>query len=186
MATYPKDDLITAEEFAEMDFGDRKMELIDGIIYAMGGGSVSRARVQSNLMIALGSRLKGTGCRPFGSDMGVRTGDHSTLYPDVSVFCGKDSPDHDDEKFSSDPRIIFEVLSPSTKRRDQTDKLDKYRAIASVEAIVLIDADAETVRTYRRTGETAWQDEFFPRPDTVDLPSLDITLPAEEIFARWT
>ena len=73
MATHPDYPLLTAEEFLEIDFGERKAELDNGVIRMMAGGTRRHARVQSNIVAALAARLRGTGCAPYGPDMGART-----------------------------------------------------------------------------------------------------------------
>ena len=70
-----------------MDFGtDRQFELHAGVIYMMTGGSERHAWVQGNIHSWLRARLRGSGCRPYGPDMGVRVSDTDVRYPDVSVY----------------------------------------------------------------------------------------------------
>lgn len=74
MATNPRSERLTAEWFFQIDFGpDLKAELDNGIIRMMTGGSYDHARIQMNLYRFLGNMLRGSGCRPFGLDMAVRT-----------------------------------------------------------------------------------------------------------------
>lgn len=174
--------LLTAEEFYQIDFGpDLKAELDNGYIRMMAGGSRDHARVQANLIAFLGPRLRGSGCRPYGSDISVRPHEMSVRYPDVTVDCGTQD-DHGKDIRLNAPRVIFEVLSPSTRELDLRVKKDEYRAIASVDTIVFVDPDAETVLVSQRHGDD-WTDTP-PRPDDLHLPSLDLTIPHAEIFAR--
>jgi len=174
--------LLTAEEFYQIDFGpDLKAELDNGVIRMMAGGTRDHARVQGNLMVALGTRLRGSGCRPYGSDMSVRAHDLSVRHPDVTVDCGSPSDTGKDIRLSA-PRAIFEVLSPSTREQDLRVKREEYRALPSVDTVVFVDPDAETVSVHRRHDNT-WIETLFA-PDDVVLPSLGITIPHHEIFAR--
>ena len=186
MATDPDQPLLTAEEFLQIDFGpDIKAELDNGVIRMMGGGSGEHARVQANFMRFLGSALRGTGCRPFGSDMGVRTHDQSIRYPDVSVYCsGRTDPANDALKAFDDPRVVIEVLSPSTRRKDYGDKLEEYREMPSIDTIVFADPSTERLRIVQRTSPNSWSDESFVGPVDLPLPSLNLTMPHAEIFAR--
>ena len=107
---------ITADEFLSIDFGpDRKFELVDGVIQMMTGGSAIHANDAGNIYFALRQKLRGSGCRPYNSDMGLRVGEVNIRYPDVAVYCGKtlDHPEQDVLAFD-DPCVVFEVLSPST------------------------------------------------------------------------
>lgn len=185
MATYPEPHLITAEQFLQIDFGsDIRAELDNGIVRMMAGGTAAHARIQSNLMLAIGLALRGSGCRAYGPDMGLRTHDKSVRYPDISVYCGKDSAAFDDAKAFDDPVIIVEVLSPSTSSLDQGIKLQEYRWLPSVQTILLIDPDAETVRSVTRTGAHNWTDNLHGPGEDIIIPGLCITVAHAEIFAR--
>lgn len=90
MAAPPAYPLLTAEEFFEIDFGEHKAELDNGVIRIMAGGGRRHARVSGNILLALASRLRGSGCAAYPSDMAVRTCKRSVRYPDVSVYCGRE------------------------------------------------------------------------------------------------
>jgi Uma2 family endonuclease len=76
------------------------------------------------------------------------------------------------------------VLSAGTARTDLRAKLDEYRALPSVDTIVYVDIAAERVRVIQRTGAHGWSDVAHDAPVDVPLPSLGITLPHAEMFAR--
>jgi Uma2 family endonuclease len=174
--------LLTAEEFYQIDFGpDLKAELDNGYIRMMAGGSRDHARVQANIIIALGLRLRGSGCRPYGSDMSVKPHGMSVRYPDVTVDCGSPGDTGKDIRLTA-PRVIFEVLSPSTQRHDLQVKKAEYRTIDSVDTIVFVDPETEQAMVSQRHGED-WTDTPFTASD-IRLPSLDLILPHAEIFAR--
>jgi Uma2 family endonuclease len=150
----------------------------------MAAGTGRHARIASNIMLALGRRLNGTGCTPYPSDMATRTHDLSIRYPDVTVFCGRDGPEHDDDKAWNDPRVLFEILSGSTSRTDLRVKLPEYKALPSVDTLVFVDLAEERVRVVQRTGRNDWAEAGHEEPFDIPLPSLGITLPHAEIFAR--
>ncbi|WP_373487228.1 Uma2 family endonuclease [Blastomonas sp.] len=169
----------------QIDFGsDIKAELDNGIIRMMAGGTAAHARIQSNLTLALGLALRGSGCRPYGSDMGLQTHEMSVRYPDVSVYCGKDSELFDNVKAFDDPVLLVEVLSPSTATSDAGVKLNEYRAIPSVQTILMIDPVASTVRSITRTGPQNWIDNVHGGGEDIAIPHLKITLSHTDIFAR--
>ena len=184
MATQPIYPLLTAEEFLDIDFGDHKAELDNGVIRMMAGGTQRHARVRGNIFLALGNRLKGSGCTPYNSDMAARTHSNSIRYPDVTVYCGHEGPEHDDDKSADDPRVIFEVLSAGTARTDLTVKLAEYRAIPSVDAIVFVDIATERLRVLLRPAPDTWNEVAHREPYDLLLPTLGVTLPHTEIFAR--
>ena len=176
---------LSVEEFLEMDFGGAKAELEDGIIFMMAGGSEAHARCAANIMIYLGVRLRGTGCRPYGSDFATRTDERTIRFPDVSVYCnGPGAPENHGKQLLGDPQVVFEVLSPSTAALDQKVKLDEYRALSGVHEIVLVDTMDERIRLVRRTETGGWSDEWLAPQTHLTIPSLDLAIPYAEIFAR--
>ncbi|GGB17559.1 hypothetical protein GCM10011380_03840 [Sphingomonas metalli] len=184
MATQIDYPLLTAKDFLEIDFGERKAELDNGVIRMMAGGSARHAQVQTNILIALAERLRGSGCRPYNSDMAVRTHDLSIRYPDVSVFCGRSDPANDALKAFDDPRLVVEVLSAGTARTDLRVKLYEYQAMDSIDTILFVDIATERVRVIQRTGPHGWSDVAHDAPFDVPLPALGTTLPHAEMFAR--
>ena len=177
---------ITAEEFLAMDFGtDKRFELDNGVIYMMTGGTEGHAWVQGNIFAWLKSKLRGSGCRPYGSDMGVRISDHDVLYPDVSIFCGS-TPRTELAHVSAlpDPSVIIEVLSPSTTRIDQGTKLEQYQSLPSVRTIAFVDPVNELCSVRERAGPTSWNEQIFSGSSGIAIPTLGLHIPHDEIFAR--
>lgn len=184
MATHPVYPLLTAEQFLEIDFGDQKAELDNGIIRMMAGGTARHAQVQLNIATALRVHLRGSGCSAYSSDMAARTHDRSVRYPDVSVYCGRGDSSNDRATAFDDPRVIVEVLSDGTSRTDLRVKLTEYMALPSVDTIVYVDIGIERLRIVQRTGPGGWTDVTHDDATDLPLPSLGMTIPHDEIFAR--
>lgn len=176
---------ISVEEFLAMDLGDAKAELEDGLIYMMTGGTARHAAIAGNVYFALRQRLRGSGCRPYNSDLGARTGDRNVRFPDVSVYCGEALNEGNSRaQLIGDPTIVFEVLSPSTEHHDQNTKLPEYRSVAGMQAIVFIDPTEERIRLVVRTGPENWADDWLQAGTDLHLPWLHLVIPHAEIFAR--
>jgi Uma2 family endonuclease len=183
--TYPFSAQLTVEDFLQINFGpDKKAELDNGAIRMMAGGTGAHARVQRNLMGLLFLRLRASGCSPYGSDTGLRAHDLSLRYPDVTVYCGRDTPSNDRLRVFDDPKAVFEVLSEGTTVHDQTVKLDEYKALPSLDIVVFLDPIDEKIRLLRRTGTHSWNDEWLDAGIDLVMPTLDVSLPWTEIFAR--
>src|SRR5207249_11307880 len=105
--------LMSLDEFLawERDQPER-YEYAGAVITMMTGGSAAHVTIAMNLAFALRQALRGTGCRPFGSDMRI-IANHTVRYPDISVVCRHVD---DRENNISDPILIIEVISPSTER----------------------------------------------------------------------
>jgi len=181
--------LITADEFLaiEWDDSDAKAELDNGVIRIMrmmAGGNADHSRVQSNILAALMWKLRGTGCRPHGSDMAVLVHDYSIRYPDVSVYCGRSGVEDGKRQAFDDPKLIVEVLSPTTRKQDVESKLPEYCALASLDAILYVDPDEESVRVLTRSNNANWLSAQLVEGDPIELESLGINLTWAEIFSR--
>lgn len=177
---------ITAEEFLAIDFGtDKKFELDDGVIYMMTGGTEQHAWVQLNILAWLRAKLRGTGCRPYGPDMGLRISETDVRYPDIAIYCA--GPPRDslrDRKALTDPAVVIEVLSAGTATFDQGTKLDEYKSLESVRTIAFVDPVNEMCRTLERQGPRSWNELMFSGKRGIGIPTLDLTIPHDEIFAR--
>jgi len=176
---------VEVDEFLAMDFGGAKAELVDGVILMMAGGSEVHSRVAVDITVALRSRLRGTGCRPYNSDLATRTEKRTIRFPDVSVHCNDPAtPENRNKQLLGDPRVVVEVLSPSTASQDQTVKLQEYQALAGMRDILLVDPETERVRLVSRDREGNWQARWIDAGADVPIPSLNIVIPHQEIFAR--
>ena len=176
---------ITADEFLAMDFGtDKRFELADGVIVMMTGGTVAHSWVKGNVFSWLRTRLRGTPCRPFDSDMAVRISETEIRYPDVSIQCGgKELDDILHDRELNDPIVVIEVLSPSTTMLDQGTKLEEYKRIDSIRTVAFIDPINEMCRTVERR-EDGWLDHIFSGTRGIAIPALDLTIPHADVFAR--
>ena len=161
-------------------------EYHDGEILAMSGGTYRHAAAAGNLFIALGTRLKGSPCRPLGSDMRVRIPSlASYVYPDISIVCGGPQFDSDDPKQTTitNPKVVIEVLSPSTEIYDRVQKFTLYRELASMQEYVLVSQDQAMIENYRRQEDQRWSfGTWMGRESSLRLSSLEITIPLAEIY----
>src|SRR5258707_1226841 len=108
------DDYLAGEEGSEI-----KHEYIGGTLYAMAGTTKQHNQLAGNVYALLHRALRGGRCQAFISDVKVRLkimGDDVFYYPDVVVGC---DPRDTHRHFLSFPKVIVEVLSPSTERLDR-------------------------------------------------------------------
>ncbi len=168
---------------------EEKLEFRDGEIISMPGGSLNHSRIILNVGSALLKRLSGTPCEPFESSINVRLA-RRTQYsnPDVTVVCGgiELDPDNRFGQTVVNPRVVFEVLSPSTERYDRTRKFGFYRRMKSLQQYVLISQDEPLVETYHINADGSWAigPTAFEMTETIVLPSIKAELPLVEIYSR--
>jgi Uma2 family endonuclease len=162
-----------------------KHEFFAGQIWAMAGGSPEHAAIAMNIGALLANALRAQPCRTYGSDLRVRvlaTG--LATYPDVAVICGQLEHDPADatRHTVTNPRVIVEVLSPSTEDYDRGEKLGNYKSIASLVEIVLVAHDRREVEIVRREPDGSWSREIARDGDIARLVSLGCELPVHEIY----
>lgn len=159
-----------------------KHEYLGGIVYAMSGARNLHAEISGNTFAALHHRLRGSSCRPFGSDTKIRIRMQSQTrfyYPDASVTC---RPDPRIDSFQDQAKVIFEVLSRSTRRIDEGEKKDAYLTIPSLDVYVLIEQETALVVVFRRS-ENGFNQEVYEGLDAVlPLPEIGIDLPLAAIY----
>ena len=162
-----------------------KHEFLGDQVWAMAGGSPENAAVSANIIALLGTALAGKPCRTFSSNLLLRvkaTG--LATYPDVSVVCGKLELDPEDAKQHTvvNPRVIVEVLSPSTEAYDRGEKLVHYKQIPSLAEVVLVSHDRHEVEIVRREDDGTWSREVARGEDVIQLASIGCELSVRAIY----
>lgn len=156
-----------------------RYELIGGEIFAMVGASGKHILIAGNLHTALNVHLKGKKCVPFMESLKVYIDDSNYFYPDLVVDCGYDDSLPD---YASQPVMVVEVLSPSTRKFDLTTKFEQYKTLNSLQEYVLIEQSAMQVSVFRRSQD--WAVTHYFAGDGVVFESVGLSLPIEEIYER--
>lgn len=154
-------------------------EFYRGDTFAMTGGTARHNRVVMNLGSRLTEHLDGTGCQVFAESMKVQLADEAVLYPDLMVTCG--SAEAGDQQLVTDPKLIIEVLSPSTKGYDRRNKFALYRRLPSLREYVLIDPGTREIEVYTLTSGGWLLSEQTGAAELV-LSSIDARLPMSAVF----
>lgn len=161
-----------------------KHEFMDGHVWAMAGGTPEHAAIAVNVASLLREQLRGRPCRVFSSDLRVRvltTG--LGTYPDVTVVCDALEADPDDPKANTvtNPRVVVEILSPSTEEYDRGEKLANYKRVPSLQEIVLVAHDTRRLEVWRRRGDT-WALEVTSEEGAARIGALDCTLELSDVY----
>ena len=169
------------EFFAWQERQDQRYELVGGLPLKMMAGALNRHdTIVVNLLAELRNRLRGQSCVPFTADGAVQTYPGQIRRPDVGVDCGRRDPDG---YLAADVRMVVEVLSPSTRDFDTYGKIAEYKAIGSLEYIMIVEPNAAEVVLWSRDGTGAWSDTTIDdMAGAVALPSLGVTLPLAEMY----
>ena len=167
-----------AEYLAMEQAADYKSEYYGGEIFAMSGGTADHSIIGGNFIIALGRRLEAKPCRVFTSDMRllVKSGGLYT-YPDAMVVCGKIQFVERRKDTLTNPLLIVEVLSESTRDYDRGAKFNFYKQIPSLQEYVLVESENARVEVYRRVGELWTMDMTEGLDGVIQLQSVECEIP---------
>ncbi|PYP87396.1 MAG: hypothetical protein DMF61_10310 [Blastocatellia bacterium AA13] len=165
-------------------------EWLDGLIYAMAGESAQHSLISSNVNALLNIQLRGKPCATYSPNMKVYSGrveSRSGLfsYPDCLVVCGP-AQFHDEHRdVLINPRVIIEVLSPSTERYDRGKKFMRYQQNQSLTDYVLIAQTYPSIEHYSRQADGRWLYEITNKMDSkVLLGSIECEAPLAEVYDR--
>ena len=186
MSTPPKT-FLTPEQYLEIERqAAYKSEYYQGEVFAMAGAGLAHNVLVANVVAGLHSQLRSRPCRVLPSDMRVlvaATGLYT--YPDAVVVCG--DPQFTDQRSDTltNPKLIVEVLSPSTEAYDRGRKFEQYGAIASLQEYLLIASDRVHVDLYTRQPDGRWLLTSANRPeDTLELESVSCRLSLAELYEK--
>ncbi len=177
---------LTPEEYISFERkATTKHEYLKGQIIAMSGASRSHSFITDDIFGELRDQLKGQKCEVHSSDMRVRI--HSTnsyFYSDVVVAC--EEPRFENNVFDTllNPRVVIEVLSPSTEVCDRGEKFEFYKQLDSLQEYLLVSQDQVSVEHYIRQ-KTEWLESKYKKlDDVVQLRSIECELRLQDIYSR--
>lgn len=164
---------MTVEEYLEWEAKQElRHEYIDGEIFAMTGGSIPHNSIALNFYRTIYPHLRQRGCEAYVSDVKVQASKNSRyFYPDLVVTC--DTEDLQSRDFIQSPKVIVEVLSPSTASYDRGDKFKYYRQILSLQEYVLVDSEQVSVEVYHRGEGKMWLYYAYTDGDEIELSSIE-------------
>lgn len=176
---FPK---LTPEEYFAWEEQQRsRHEYLNGEVYAMSGGTINHSEIAGNVGALLKTQMRGSGCKVLNSDARVnimKTKDY--VYPDLSVTC--DDRDKTTNQYITYPCLIVEVLSPSTEAYDRGNKFKRYRRNPQLQEYLLVDSEAISIDLFRRATQDTWQIFSYQAGDSIELKSVNLTLPIEAIY----
>jgi Uma2 family endonuclease len=180
--TVPDIRLLSVEDYLELEMGTTtRHEYVAGEIFAMSGASAAHNLIVGNVYRAFASGLHGGPCRTFLLDFKVRLKikrDEYFYYPDVMVACGREGVE---KYFLRNPKVIIEVLSPSTEGTDRREKFIHYRRIPTLEEYILIAQDTPEVTIYHRSTE--WKPTVLTALEAVsEIQSIELALPLAQVY----
>lgn len=173
---------ISVEEYLQLDRNslDVRYEYIDGYIRMLAGGSADHSTIAMNIVALLRGLLKAKGCRVYNSDMRVQLAEERYVFPDATVTC--DMRDRGKTDIIHSPRVVVEVLSPSTESYDRGRKFNYYRECPTIQEYVIVNTAYPAVEVCRREKQNLWSFHTYNIGDSVELASLDVRLLVNKVY----
>ena len=153
----------------------------------MAGESLAHSRICVNIAREVSAALKGKDCEALSPNMKVRAETKGMFaYPDLSIMCGE--PQFHDElrDVLLNPKVIIEVLSPSTQRYGLTKKFLLYRnGLPSLTDYILIFQDVPFVEHYEKQADGRWAHTAYDGLGSMlRIHSIGCEIPMREVYDR--
>jgi len=175
-------DLLSVEEYLELEAASPiRHEYMHGVLHAMSGVSEQHNDISTNLVAAFHGHLRGGPCKPYVASFKVRLDVNRSdifYYPDIMVACVREGVE---KYFLRYPKLIVEVLSKSTEKIDQREKLLNYLQIPTLEEYVLVSQQTFEITSYRRLEN--WTQQLTVGPEAIMVfHSIGLSLPVTQVY----
>ncbi len=161
---------------------DERWEIIDGIAYNMVPAPGTRHQsILGNLYFTLRNAMRKHRCRPFIAPTDVVLSEENVVEPDLFVVC--DQTKITEKCIRGAPDVVFEIISPSSSKKDRLLKRRLYEKFG-VKEYILVDLDAPCVERFLLDKDGRYRvSEIFDSTQTLTLRSLDgVDIPLGEMF----
>ena len=146
----------------------------------MTGGTGNHSLINHNLYFTLQSRLRGSGWRMLGPDVGLATVGNTVRYPDALVtrtaFKGT-------ARLIPGAAVVFEVISPTSGQTDRIVKVREYQAVGTILRYLIVECGSAGVTVLSRTdGAADWTSKTLVAGEVLPLPELGIEFPVSDPY----
>jgi Uma2 family endonuclease len=181
----PRQHWFSVEDYHQIEENnpDRKFEYVNGQIFEMSGETFEHSQVAVNLIREISTHLRRKACKIVNSDMHVLPSgsDDPSYLPDITVTCNPEDYQRGSKAIRS-PRLIVEVLSPSTVRIDRGEKRLAYQACSTMQEYVMVSSQRQEVEVLRRGINGEWEKTMYLASETVQLLSIELSIPMSDIY----
>jgi Uma2 family endonuclease len=174
----------TLDEYLALDAAsDNRFEFLDGFIFMMAPLSFRHTQITTNITNALNVKLASRNCAAYSSTIRILIeARKARFYPDVTVICGQPQIVKEEDNSVTNPLVIFEVLSPESKRRDLEEKREAYQLIPTLREYVAVAHDSAHVIGWTKRGKRWERAETAGADNTIKLESIGVRLKLAEIY----
>ena len=179
--------IYTPEEYLQLEEDSQeKHEYRNGEIVLMTGGTTNHNKLAGKCYATLLLALEDQGYEIYMGDVRLWIPRYQEYtYPDFMVVQGQPIYQPPGTTTITNPSIIIEVLSKSTKARDRGDKFRHYRSIPEFKEYVLIDQYSVLVEHFFKTANNQWVfTDYETKEASLSLTTVDFRIGLEELYKR--
>jgi len=178
---YTPEEYLTLEEKAT-----EKHEYRDGEIALMPGGTTNHNQIAGNFYKQFPLKIQNQDYYVYINDVRLWIAQYRIFtYPDVMVIKGKPMYEGKGTSNVTNPLIIVEVLSQSTRDYDRTDKFQYYRSIPEFREYILIDQYRFYVSQYFKQEDGKWIFNDYQGEDSVlKLACDEFEISFQDLYER--
>jgi len=184
--------LATSKRFTVVEYLEReaqaefKSEFVDGEIIPMAGATANHNILTGKFYARILLALEDSNYAVFMSDMRLWMTEHNRYtYPDVMVVEGESSFTDDKQTAITNPCLIVEILSNSTRGYDHADKFKLYRSIPAFKEYILIYQGSYGVEQYSKQTDGRWiLTEYIGLDAVLKLETIDFEISLRDLYRR--
>jgi Uma2 family endonuclease len=168
------------EYFLYEEGSELKHELINGNLYEMSGVSKYHNKISGLIFMFLTSLLKNKDWEVYYEGFKIKTPNGNFFYPDV-IVCANNA----ERYFTTEPILLVEVLSETTRKFDLTDKFIQYQKIPTLKYYLCVEPEQQVIIFYFKNDGGEWMTETFTKDESIiDLPALNISFSVKDIYNK--
>ena len=177
---------LSVEEYLALDrAAEVPSEYHDGEMFPVTAVTWEHIQIGISLSGMLKVALRGKPCKVSGTLLKVRVSPSKFLLPDLVVVRGEPAFTDPRRDTVTNPRVVIEILSPSTADYDYGEKFILYRRLPSFEEYLLVSQDQARVEVYRKTADGGWLlSTYLGRETVVPIESVGVDLPLAEVYSE--
>ena len=181
----PKFNYVSPETYLAMERDSaEKHEYFNGEVYAMSGATPAHNDIAYNINRLIAPWLHGKGCKLYGSDFRIHIPESLLFtYPDFSIVCGKTETSDIYTDNLTNPTVIIEILSRSTRDYDRGTKFNLYRNIKTLHEYILVDSTKISVEHFTKQHDNSWNlMEYKQHTDSFVVSSIGLSLQLIDLY----
>lgn len=176
---------ISVEQYLAIDRdAEVKSEFHEGEMFPVDSVTLEHAAIVANTTWRVAEQLSVTPCQVLSQPLRVRVSVARFVYADLLVVCGRPELTDEVRDTITNPKVIIEVLSPSTEGYDYGPKFGFYRKLPSFAEYLLIRQDQAKVEVFRKSEGAGWTLSTYEGLDaTVPVQSIGINLRLSDLYS---